>query len=429
MQYKAKSDGSLIKRCFALNIVVLLFLELLGLSTQESIAYPVLLIIDSMIMAYVYRDNRGLFLMSLFILYTHYSIAIGIYSGWVERPLLYDQLSNERAYDEGMLSMIIFTCIVMLPGLSKTPIVEQQNHVLTKDVNYSSFIEIACFIAFIVVFITQNEWRQNARMQGTPLGEYKYIFAILGGVYSQKKNISRILWILLLSLVVLITIVGGNRAEVFSLIFVILIVWIPDISLKKLLPICIPVFIFSRLVGQIRGNLAMLSNYTVGGFIASAFRDYWVQDTFTFAYFPSIALIDVSEFQDISTKISTFTDSVLYVFFGGEYGYRLLIWHVTNFYTGCGGSIGAVSLNYWLGIYGSIIAGFVVAYIISKIRYVNASNKKRSLSVVLYMCFICMVSRWYVYNFMSLFRSFLVITIMYVVIDWLNNFLFAKRFR
>lgn len=437
----------MIRGTLIFNIVILLLLLLFGISSRGSIAYPALLIIDSAVLAYSYRNERGLLLASLFIAYVHYSIAIGVYVRSEMAPQFYGQITNNAIYDEAIVSMILFTCILMLPCLSRSNnLITIRNNVEIGNCKinsslagcdssrrrnaykYSTPIEYGCLVAYLMLFFTQIDWSGGERMSFTALGEYRFLFAILGGLYSKKTRTRRIVWTASLLITSFLGFIGGNRVDSFPALLILLVVWYPNISIKKYSPWIIPGLIFFQLMGAIRGNISLLINFDFKELLSLTFENLFVQNTFIYAYFPSLAAIDLSLVQDAATKITNFMNNIIYIFVGGSYGKYTLSDYSHDFYDHAYGFIGSLYLNYWFGFIGSVVVGGIVTYIISKTKGIDLIGGTRSWRQFVYLCFICTLPRWYVYNFFALFRFIFLLTILYMACELLRKVLSSKRY-
>lgn len=419
------NNNTIIKLTLFLNAILLIYQFLLGDHLRGNFIYPLLLIFDSATAAYILRKNKGFFLMLCFIFYVNYSIAVGVYMDPSIAPEFYEQVTNESVYDEGLLSMILFCCALIIPLYGTQRFVHQ-----TKGVGHkmeSLLLEWLSIFLYIYLFITQTTWGFGERMSATALGEYKYFFAMLGSLYARKNSKHRCLWTIILLLSAFIGFVGGNRADSFPMIFIILIIWYPELSLKKLALLGAPAIVLLKLIGDIRGDLTLLMDFNLSKIIERTFDGYMAQDTFTYAYFPSIASIDLSYIQDLETRFSLLIDNIIYIFVGGSYGNSVLANYTYNYYVHCFGFIGPLNFNYWLGYFGPVIAGLILGFLIKNIYHCNISNNRLLVDKVIYICVICSAPRWYVYNYFALFRSILLFLVLFYSFEFIAHLLHRKN--
>lgn len=377
--------------------------------------FSVLLLLNSFYGIYLSKSNFGLLLMFSFIAYANYSVAIGVYLYPEIRPdVLYEQITNKGIYLEAVVSMVLFSALILLPFRSKI-----QNNVHEYKNNYSlpvtKSVEYICLVAYIVIFITQTEWSVGERMTTTAIGEYKFVFAIIGSIFAVKTKKHRRLWSFCLLVSSGISFVGGNRVDSFPALFVLLLVWFPNISLKKVLICGMPLVVFMKIIGTIRGNPALLLNFDLGRIFSMIWEEKFVQDTFTFAYFPSLCSIELCQTQTFDVKSDLFLGNISFIFWGGGFSKYILSTYTSDYYIHYGGFFGPLNLNHWMGVFGSFIIGMIVLYIVNKLKGINFRAHTKSVIYAFGICFICICPRWYIYNFFGLFRTMLFFSVLFFV--------------
>lgn len=399
------------------NIICLIMLFVLDLMTKSNIILAMLLIVDSVIAAYVYRENKLLFLMCIYIAYANISIALGVYIQNESLPNFYSQIIHDSVYTQAIVSMILFMCIFLLPAFNKkTNLYTSDNLYLLTKSHQSVLIEIICIIAYAYIFESQITFEIGSRATTSAIGEYKFIFAIIGSIYAPKSNFHKYLWSFILLVSSLYCVIGGNRVDVFPLILILLLVFYPDIINKKLFIIYVFIsIIILKISGMVRGDLWNM-NLTM---LKSAFNSLLIQDTFVFAYFPSLESIDLGISQDSVVKTELLFNNLKYIIFGGEYKEYVLPNYTQAYSLNYGGFIGPLYFNYWIGTIGAVFSGVIVAALVKFLSH-NVNFIKNSLLI----CFVCTLPRWYTYNFLLIFRVmiiFIIVLLIFMFFEKLTN--------
>lgn len=401
------------------NVIVILLAAWHNYSHFSQVMLSIILIMNSVIMLCYSTKRMSTFLFSLFIFISNYSIAVGIYLYQNIRPdILYYQITNDAAYGISLVSMLIFSCFMtttILHNYYKDNKMGSINSVVYTKPNRT--IETVCFITYAIIFFTQTKFTVGERMDFNALSEYRFLFAIIGGMYSTKSKKSMYCWGFLIGVTTLISLIGGNRVDAFPGIFIFLIVWCKALSVKKTLIFSLIAIPIIKVMGSLRGNIVQILDGTISFFdvINGLFKDKFVQDTFTYAYFPSVASVELSMRLPSFIKTDVFWENIKYIIYGGEFAKYTLSGYTYNYYAHSYGYLAPVNLYFWFGHVGTIILGVIFSFLLNVFLKIERQCNYQSMKYAFFLVFICLLPRWYSYNLFQLPRAFIFIIILYAI--------------
>jgi len=232
--------------------------------------------------------------------------------------------------------------------------------ILYEDYNSNTIIELICIIAYIAIFISQFHFNEGRRASTSPLSEYRYLFMIFGGIYSNKSKFRKIIWIAIISVTSILTFLGGNRINAFPGLILIVLLWFPKIKIRKVIWLFPIVLIVLQIIGVMRYNFSLSFSGLIEGTVRSV-KTGFVTDSFTFAYYPSLTAIQLSPTQSFGEKAMLFFNNIIYIFAGGKYGQYVMPNYTSNYYFHYDGFIGPLYFNYWIGMLSGLIVGIITA--------------------------------------------------------------------
>lgn len=360
---------------------------------------------------YAARNRADLLMVMLCIFYENYSIVVGCYLDPSIRPgWMFRQFHDERAYGIAVLSLLIFE-LVLLAGFflyreridSKTVSIDQFPD--------NSLIMVGCMICYIVIFITQVDFAEGQRASSSVWNEYKFVLVITGSLYSKKTTRNKWLWTGLVGATSIATFMGGNRVNTLCNVFILAALWFTEsITLKNVILISVPSIFVMLMVGSMRYNftLSLQSIQTVWNSVKS---DKLASDSFTFAYGPTIAAEEMALSMDPWQKCRLLLGNLIYVFAGGSYGKYSLANYTRNYYMHYFGFLGANYFDLWFGAFGGGIAGLSVVVLL----FLKGTTRSKSTrwGDVIALATMANALRWYNYNFMQIFRTAFVISVVW----------------
>lgn len=380
----------------------------------------------SLYMIWRHRDNLPLTVLFLFIGYVNYSIVVGVYWFPEIRPQsLYSQISMQSVYSEGIISLLIFELILYLGAVFGKKKPEIKERVIVSKPN--PYAEYVCMAAFLIIFVSVFRFNEGMRASTSALSEYRYIPALFGAAYSQKNKTSKLLWTLLIGTTTLLTFFGGNRVNTMPSMILLLIVWYPNIKPKYVILAAPFGIILFQMIGHMRYNFS----FSLDGIIYTleqAWEDKFVADTFTFAYMPSLSVLELAKYDGAGQKISLLVDNFLYIFAGGKYGRYILSTYSRRFYTHYSGFVSALSLNYWFRWLGPVIVGGVVQPHVRLMKSIDwKSPNNRSLNFFVAASVVIVCPRWYMYNFLQVPRTDFIMLIAWLCVGVLAKWIAPRK--
>lgn len=159
-------------------------------------------ILFSIVWVYKCWNNMYLLIVSTFIAYSNYSIAVGIYLDESLRPkYLYPQIQNVDIYSVGIFLMFLtmLSLAILSPKCKKNTVNVAKEFVKLKNKNDVVFF--ALMILFIGIVVLGYSRASNSRGSSTAIYEYASILIILMFYFfGRKKNTEKYMCSLLFSL-------------------------------------------------------------------------------------------------------------------------------------------------------------------------------------------------------------------------------------
>ena len=402
---------SIFTMLFFVWIVIICFFDF-PIKTNNIEAMAVLIL--SLSMTYIVRNRKDLMISMLCIAYTNYSIVVGCYFDTKIRPSwLYNQFQDDRIYGICITSLLIFELTLFFGWY----LFECDRNTITSNIDSfpkNNLIMLWCALVYCVIFLTQVRFYENERASSNPLNEYKTIFLIVGSLYSENTNRNRIIWTVLVGASSVATFLGGNRVNTLCNLFVLAVLWYEkQITFKRVVCISIPAIFIMLMIGEMRNNF-ILSIEAIKSVWESVKQDKLVADSFTFAYGPTIAATELGFGLPIGEKIELLAKNIIYIFCGGTYGKYNLADYTRSYYLHYYGFIGPDYFNIWFGVFGGFISGISVLLFLffTGNKNNNSTNKIREIIALTSMA---TTLRWYNYNFMQLYRTALIVLIVWYV--------------
>ena len=149
-------------------------------------------ILCSIVWIYKCWNNMYLLIVSTFIAYSNYSIAVGIYLDESLRPkYLYPQIQNVDIYSVGIFLMFLtmLSLAILSPKCKKNTVKVAREFVKPENKNDTVFF--ALMILFIGIVVLGYSRASNSRGSSTAIYEYASILIILMFYFSGRKKIQK----------------------------------------------------------------------------------------------------------------------------------------------------------------------------------------------------------------------------------------------
>lgn len=401
-------------------VIYVFFYGFSELINNISAVYSVLI---SILMCYIYRHNIGFFITMFFLAYTNYSIAFGVYLFPSIRPNhIYYQFTNIDTYGNAILCILIFEAVLLL--LSQRVIKNPEMVKLEKkSVNYvgdNAIIANLCIFLYLLVFFTNFRFSQSGgRATLSPLLEYRNLFFIIGFCYSGGKKYIKILWIIVISVTAVLTLMGGNRADIFASITLLVCFYFYDrLNYKHvlyLMPVAIVIF---ATVGFIRGGISLLAMKNA---VQTLWESKMTYEGATYAYGASISMIELTSIISNKEKIDLLINHIVYAFTLGSGGNINpdLARFSRQYYFHNFGFVSPLYFFVWVKLFSGVILAFLIKGYANLYKYITVIHKSSfdKLKVMLFYFFIANFARWYTYGPMALFRGAFLAGLLFILAE------------
>lgn len=364
-----------------------------------------LVLVFWIIILFKVRKNTGYFIMSFFIFYINVSVVVGCYFIPSIRPFgLYQQITDDSVYMKGLMCVFWFSLIFLLLMISN---VNSEKIELTKELNIvfrgNSIIAIVCYLIVILLFLLFFRSGAEGERATTisPILEYRIIFIIIGMLYTKDTKRNRLIWLSLILCTAAIVFNGGNRADTIPQLIAYFYVYHRKISYKWVLGLLFGAIVFMTAIGIVRGGGISALNGV--GTLNIMTNSMFVADTATFAYFPSLEAINISNMIPVATKAVYFWGQVVYVFIGGSFGKYHLNELTSEYALHYNGFVAPLYFYFWFGFLGVVIFSVLVFKITTYVFTSKADNSYWKNGIFIYV--VTTVTRWYLYNPLLIFRG------------------------
>lgn len=399
----------------------IIFMNALTNYSGDMILTCILILFISIYIIYIYRNNFGILLAMLFILYSNYSIVMGVYiDPNIRLDDLYDQITEQSVYGAAITTILVFEITMLIFSIWNNKYAV--NHEIIDNSksrdelsNTDRLITVCCMAVYSIIFITQFKPGENgARATGSPLLEYRCIFMIIGLIYSRGDKKIRNIWFVILTVTSLMIFIGGNRAEALSPVIAFAVYYIKKINPIKLLILMSAAVIAMICIGEFRANFD-LSIESIFKVIDKIQRDKLTFDTATCAYFPALGSVYISNGINADDKARILLYNFIYIFAGGEYGNIRIQFIVKQFFHHLNGFVSPLYFYIWVNIFsGSAFAAIVNGYMRIGLKRAKLYMSDYKYGIFIYFC--AMTPRWYLYDPFPLIRGMFVYSVFYFII-------------
>ncbi len=414
-----------IKKIYATYIFIYLLLVITFILIPHTVGVNRFLsgltLICSIYWVYKCWNNTYLLIISVFIAYSNYSIAMGIYFDEALRPrYLYPQIQDVDIYSVGifMLFLTMLSLATLMPKCKKNGVKITQMFIRKENKNEVMFFALTLLFCIIIVFGYSRA--SNSRGSSTAIYEYASIILILLFYFSGKNKMMKKICVILCSIYALTSLFNGTRIEALICIIIVLLCYFENgINPALLLTAMIIGLIVFSIVGTIRGNWILLKG-NISVFITLLIKNKFVFDTCTHAYFPMLCMIDVFRKFSFSNAIYYFTRFVLTVFLGqSRVNDGNLIQVVGKYFYHNYGCVTPGFFFVWFSYIGSLIYSLIILAYTKLINYKKIVITPVKCSVLIYV--VASVPRWYLYGPWSLLRGALICMIFTKIIMFIEK--------
>lgn len=405
----------------AISLLLFLLTVALGYPSALNCALAVCTVVLSVFFCVAFRKNLGLFLVSLFIAYTNYSIAVGVYLFPALRvPLtLYSQFTKDETYGIAVCCTLLFELIFYLfiyPIYRDPETIDPKNASNVDNFEYNVYIAIGALLVYTLIFFSNFKLGGDGeRGSSGALGEYRTVVMILGCYFSGRKRVYKYLWTALVVLTGVLVLMSGNRVDMFGSTICLLVFWYADrISYRKVLMLLPVAVVGLAAVGFFRAespSVAMLWHT-----VSELWDSKLMYEGAVYAYLPSLSVVELTYTIPLGEKLRMLWEHVCYIFTlwpAGASRADLSDWS-RQYFSHYWGYISPTYFFFWFRYFGAILFGMLLCLYTYLYKLCISLRTKRYFQkwfYVLGMYFICNVARWYEYGPMGLLRGMFVCSV------------------
>lgn len=366
---------------------------------NNSIALAALLL--SIIFVFRARKNHGDLIASIFLLYFNYSVIVGEYlsDGRFGTPMR--EVKTVEIYSILIKLMAIFMLVLVMNYKSSDSRKESQ-YIVERVNSGVAFFFVYLVLLLILVFGIRRGPLLTYEVRITPVYEYASILFILLYRYTARSKTKAKLFALLIVAFALQDLYYGGRVTTLRLITVYaLTMYYPKLTKAKIVFFSVLGIAIMTLIGSYRAAYSIaIGDITKA--VRMLFETFFVNNTATFAYYASAAIIYTSQMVPLSLRLQSLLEFVFSIFTGSRSFYTVanLSEFSGAYVSHYGGSFVFSYPYFWLGFPGAIAFSLLIVFMM------NAFAKyDKILSSYLYIIVISSLPRWYLYGPLVLIRG------------------------
>ncbi len=422
--------------CYILKVLILTTTIILSIIVKESTQIKWALFYLLALNVYLVIVNRRCIytlIISLFLLWFNYSIYFanyiyeldGLFTGWA-----YSDVAVS-----GYRIVLIFTTVLCVfvhtDNLVKS--IKMQNDdkpKLLNDDQPSYAIFGYCYLillALLLIFGFGRPTESGVRGEPSTFYEYSTIVFIVGFYFFKWDRIYKVFSVFLLALFALQNLLYGGRVTALQLLVLLFIVKYDGkkIPWGKLLPIFIIALAVFSVVGTMRTNVEFTVENLMNSILSSLNGGY-VLDTAYSSYYTSLTFVKVQESVAIRQRLTMFCLFMLSMFLGGSIvkGSNLASF-TRQYYVHYYGGVLPFFGQFYLGVVGIILFGYLVTTYMNKMKYVNCRTYGVVRCILIYVTIT--TPRWYLYSPSPIIRGVFLLCIIYYITLLITKFVGSKN--
>lgn len=392
---------------------------------NESLA--IILLIISIWLLYLVRENIFLSVIYAFILYSNYSIVIAIYLFPEMQPSMYSQITDLYTLGKALLMLVIFMLIqvVLLPD--RIAVSKKLEFTLNdKKTNYIFTLGLIMILCLILIFGWSGPEVSGDRGSFSTYYEYSLIVFILGFYYSGKcKWLKNVLVGILLSFVMINFVYGARASAIKLLIFLGLFYFYKKLNFIKMVPFMFVGIICMISIGMFRANILSSTNILEKVVLKLA-SEKLTFNTAYWAYFPSLTFVKLrDEILSAGECLGLFKNFIQSIFIGQLATDWNLASYTRDYYIHWNGGVYPQYGYAWLGWSGMVLFSFIPAIYARLINNLNINSSVFKQLLVFYI--VACTPRWYLYSNNDLIRGALIFFLLYKLTTFIEEILWGNK--
>lgn len=170
-----------------LTVVYSTVLNMLNYPKGVNNATAILALSISIYLLYTVKHRSDLLIVMLCIFYENYSVVVGCYLDPSIRPgWMFRQFKDSRVYGIAILSLLIFELVLLAAVFLYKEKIDSEKIDIEQFPN-NNLIMLGCIVLYLMIFLTQVDFSEGERASSNVLNEYKFLFFIIGSLYSKKQ--------------------------------------------------------------------------------------------------------------------------------------------------------------------------------------------------------------------------------------------------
>lgn len=374
------------------------------------------------------KENIIFFILAFFILYSNYSIAMGVYfnTQYTEPLNMYNQILDPINRGIALDTILLFMTLlyVFFPNIKNSKI---KNNIFEGDENIYIVFIIFIISIYIIIFEFQEPIVAGERGSASTIYEYGSIFFIIGLYYCGKnRKLRNVLMILIIIYVMQDVIYGGRINAIKTMIVIFSFLYSNRVTYKQIiLPMVLCVFVSVGL-GMFRQNLE-LSMEALEAVYISLKENALVFDTAVWAFFPTLTFIEMKSILPLNERLQLFGNFLKSIILGSKsVPNSVLPYYTRQFYEHYNGGYIPGYFYFWFGWAGVIVIAIILILLFNKLNNIYSDNLNskniNGYPKLLFIFIVSTVPRWYMYDPSNIFRGTLLFSIVYVAFLIVDTF-------
>lgn len=370
---------------------------------NQKVFFGFLLLIISIHLLWKFRKDKFFILMFGIICYVNITICFSdcMTNAILTVPLnsLSWQKLRETEYETNFLiALCLFLSSVNLFFRNEQKYIE--NRILSNKSNIYCFV----FGMIILVYGLLNSYSSSISSTDgyvsdtSTIYEYCILFFLLTWYYAGKSRYRNTILIIYAALYILTAVLHGDRSSAFPMLLLLVLLYLPRMSLGKVLGLSFLGIFASNSISVYRNN------YSFTDFWGTFVREYGFKsicsDTVSFSYYTGVSIAYVKDY--LGNTVQYFLDFIGGVFFGGSFGKADIVSFCRQYSMNKGGGMCIANFYFYFGFIGAIVLGIIVGIMC---KYIQKRNTNWGLVIKIYI--VVDVFRWYLYSSFDLFRGVL----------------------
>lgn len=401
------------------EIIFLMMSLLLICLFDNKYIYCWYLLLLSFLLLWLSRKNVILFISTLLIAYSNYSIVVLRYF-FPESLIINNSLQQ---YDLVSIKIMVFFMSFLIGFILLKNYRNENKTTSEKYIEDEFVLENSLFcdtgnslivainiVALVLIWFFFFDFNIGEKAGYSPLYEYSIVFFLFGFYYSKNNKLGKRVLVALAIFYVLFDFLGGQRSTGVQILIVVAIMcFYKFLTVKRILALFGVGLLLLTMVGIFRGNFS-LEDVSFVNIIDYLKKGAFGFSTAGFAYYTSLTFIGTMDFYSVFDRIVQFIQFLISQITVGTFGKpitALALEHFTHYY----GGVLPIYFYYYLGWVGPVISAFIVSIYYNILRTVE--NKRSGFSMVVAIYVVVTTHRWYLYSPYQLLRGVFLVSLVY----------------